>query len=73
MLNLYEPIAESGFDNRSVSAGNRASRSEQNNVAPSTAEQVLFLVESVYEIGGDTGSIAQSNLPCAMISSCRGH
>ncbi len=39
---------------------------------PSTAEQVLFLVENVYEIGGEMG-VAPEGRPHAILSKFKGH
>jgi hypothetical protein len=70
MLNLYEPIAETGRDHRNATES-YSSSAKQDTAAPSTAEQVLFLVESVYEVGCDF--TAQTNAPRAMVCMFRGH
>lgn len=54
MLNIYEPVAESGFGLLDMRSGNRGACKKNDCAAPSTAEQVLFLVESVYDVSGES-------------------
>jgi hypothetical protein len=65
MLNIYEPVAESGFGHLGMRSGNRGARTKKDCATPSTSEQVLFLVESAYDIDGEVAIIPDNNLmPC---------
>ncbi|MCE5321957.1 hypothetical protein LLG46_01440 [bacterium] len=69
MLNIYEPVAESGFVQLGMKAGGRGVRAKNDCAAPSTAKQVLFLVESAYDVSDEVVSSGTDSTP----SKFRGH
>jgi hypothetical protein len=71
MLNIYEPIAQVGTTEQIRRTGS-VSAAKKSATTPSTAEQVLFLVENVYEISGETGATTEG-APHAMLSRFKGH
>lgn len=71
MLNIYEPIAQVGTTEQIRRTGS-VSAAKKSTTTPSTAEHVLFLVENVYEINGETGA-ATEGTPHAMLSRFKGH
>ena len=67
MLNIYEPVAEMEFGHLGM---RRGARVKKDCATPSTSEQVLFLVESVYDVDGEVAIKPDNNL---MPLKFRGH